>query len=214
MALLHSTWLYNTLQWLYFTLLECTLLYHGSTSLYVTLHHSSIALLTLLESSAFYHSSSSLCLNLYITIPWLYFTVYLTLNYSTMALLHSTWLYTTLQFLYFTLLDFTSLFHGSTSLFLNLYIILYHGCTLLYLTLHYSIMALFNLTLLDSTTALYFTLLDSTLLYHGSILHSTWLNISLKSLYCTLLDPIRYSTMALLHSTLLYNTLPWIYTSL
>ena len=69
MALLHSAWLYNTLpslyltditlQWLYFALIDSTLLYHGSsyitllystilhhgfTSLYFTLHNSTMAL--------------------------------------------------------------------------------------------------------------------------------------------------------------------------
>ena len=34
MVLIHSTGLYFTLQWLYLTLLDSTLLYHGSTSLY------------------------------------------------------------------------------------------------------------------------------------------------------------------------------------
>jgi len=47
MALLHSTKIYITLPWLYFTLLDSTFLYHGSTSLY----------------------------RLYITVPWLYFTL-------------------------------------------------------------------------------------------------------------------------------------------
>ena len=76
MALLHSTWLYITLPWLYFTPLDSTLLYHGSTSLYLTIYLSTIALL---HSISLYtlvnHSSTSLCL---------------TLHYSIMALLHST----------------------------------------------------------------------------------------------------------------------------
>ena len=61
MALLHSTLVYISLPWLSFTLLYSTLLYHGSTSLYHTLHYSIIALL---------HSTL-----LYITLPWLYFTL-------------------------------------------------------------------------------------------------------------------------------------------
>ena len=40
MALLHSNRLYITLPWLYFTLLDSTILYLGSTSLYFTLHYS------------------------------------------------------------------------------------------------------------------------------------------------------------------------------
>ena len=46
LALLHTTWLYITVPWLYFTLLDSTLLYIGSTSLYLTLHYSNMALLT------------------------------------------------------------------------------------------------------------------------------------------------------------------------
>ena len=53
-------WLYIFLPWLYFTLLDSTLLYHSSTSIYVTPNYFSMALL---------HSTW-----LYITLPWLYFT--------------------------------------------------------------------------------------------------------------------------------------------
>ena len=59
MALLHSTRLFINLPWLYFTLLDSTLLYHGSTPLYLTIHNTTLALL---------HST-----RLYITLPWLYF---------------------------------------------------------------------------------------------------------------------------------------------
>ena len=69
---------------------------------------------------------------LYITLPWLYFTLldstllylgstslYLTLNNSTIALLHSTWLNITV--VYITLLDSIELYHGSTSFYYTLY---------------------------------------------------------------------------------------------
>ena len=111
MALLHSTWFYNALPWLYFTLHDPTLLYHGSTSFYFTLNYSIVAL---------FHSTL-----LYITLPWLYFTLlsstllyhgftslYFALHYPTMALLHSTLLYITLPWLYFTLLCSTLLYYG------------------------------------------------------------------------------------------------------
>jgi len=62
MALLHSTSLYITLKWLYFTLLDSTLIYHGSTSLSQTLHYSTIAL----PNSTW----------LYITLPYFYFSLY------------------------------------------------------------------------------------------------------------------------------------------
>jgi len=61
MALLYSTWLYTTLPWPYFTLLDWTSLYHDYTYLYFTLHNSTMAL----------HQSTWL----YITLPWLYFTL-------------------------------------------------------------------------------------------------------------------------------------------
>ena len=89
MALLRSIWLYITLPWLYFTLPDSTLLYHGSTSLYLTL---------------LYHGSTSL---------------YLTLHYSTIVQLPSTWLYIVLPWLYLILLDLTSPYHGFTSLYPN-----------------------------------------------------------------------------------------------
>ena len=44
MALPYSACLYITLPWLYFTLLDSILLYIGSTSLYLILHYSTMAL--------------------------------------------------------------------------------------------------------------------------------------------------------------------------
>ena len=82
---------YIPLPWLYFTLLDSTLLYHGSTSLYWTLHYSCSTSLyqtlyyptmTLLHFILLYNVSISD----YITPPWLYFTLY----QSTMTLLDST----------------------------------------------------------------------------------------------------------------------------
>ena len=132
-TLLHST---TTLPRLYFTLLDSTAPY-PSTSLYIALpwHY-----LSLLDSL------------LYFTIALLYSTA------STIALLHSTWLYITLPCLYFTLLESTAFYHSSTSL------------NWLYITLPWP-----YFTVLDSTSLyiqrLYFTLL--TLCY--ATLHSTWL---------------------------------------
>ena len=155
-----------------------------STSLYLILH---------------YYGSTSPHM-IYITLPWLY----LTLHYSTIALLHSAsfhiilpWLYLTLLdsiLLYFdfTLLEPTLLHHDST--------LVYHGSTSLYLNLHHS--TLLILILLDSTL-LYHALLNSTLLYNTLLWH-----------YFTLLDPalhyhgstslyliLHHSNMVLLHST-------------
>ena len=100
----------------------------------------------------------------YISLPWHYFT----LHHPTMALLYSSLLY----WLYFTLLDSTLLYHGSTLLYITLPW-LYHdstlpkdGSTSLYFSLHYSTMALLDSTLLYITLPwLYLTLPDSTLLY-------------------------------------------------
>ena len=109
----------------YMDLVQFTLLYHGSTSLYialswlyVTLHYSTSGLL---------HPTS-----IYRGGTWLY----LTLDNSTMAPLHSTWLYITLPWIYFTLLESTQLYHSSTSL---------------YQTLHYSAMTLLHSTRLYIT---------------------------------------------------------------
>ena len=93
-----------------------------------------------------------------------------------------------IPWLYFPLLDSTTLYHGSTGFYLAL--------------LHFSypqlhpIMVLLGSTWLFSTLPfLYLTLFDSTTLYQGS----TWLSLTLV-----------HSTMALLGSTWLYYTLPWL----
>ena len=164
MFLLHCTWFYIILPWLCFTLLystlhypDCTLHSQYSTSPYIILHYSTMALLLLCLT--LHYSTMPLLRSswLYITLPSLYFTLLdsrllyygstsldLTLHYSTVALLHSmwlhystvvqlqsTWLYITLPWLYFTLLDCTLLYHGSTSV----YFTLYHGSTSVYFTL-------------------------------------------------------------------------------
>jgi len=86
--------------------------------------------------------------SLYITLPWLCFT----LLYSTLSLLDSTSLYTTLPWL--AVLDSTLLYHCSTQL---------------YLTLHNSTMAVLYLTLYYSTMTLLHSILYSFLFYHGSM---------------------------------------------
>ena len=95
--------LYIILLWLYFTPLDSTLIYYGSTSMYLTLHYSTLALL----HTTLFH----------IILLWMYFTLldsallyigstsfYFTPHNSTMAVLHSTLFY-----------------YSSTSLYLNLY---------------------------------------------------------------------------------------------
>ena len=66
MAVLHSTLLYNgsislyftiNVPWLYFILLDSTLFYHGSTSLYINVPW---LYFILLDSALFYHGSTSL----------------------------------------------------------------------------------------------------------------------------------------------------------
>ena len=136
------------------TLLDSTLLYHSSVSLYMTIE---ISTMTLLHTTW-----------LYISLPWIYLTLYLTLYYSTMARLHSTSLCITMPWLYFTLLDPTLLYHGSTPFY----------------------------WLYKFLSWLYFMLLDSTLDYHGSI----WLYIALPWPYFTPL----YSTLHYNDSTFLY----------
>ena len=116
--------LYINLPWLYFTLLQSTLLYHGSTSFYFTLHYPTIPLL---QSTLLCISLPRLYFTLYMTLQWLHFTVldstlffhgstsvYFALHYSTMDLLQCTGLYITLPWLYFTLPDYLLLYHGST----------------------------------------------------------------------------------------------------
>ena len=62
-----TIWLYFTLEWLYFILLDSRLPYNGPTSPYLTLHYNTMPYFTVLGSTLLYHGSASL---------------YLTLNYS------------------------------------------------------------------------------------------------------------------------------------
>ena len=66
-------------------MLHSTLLYYSSTSLYLTLHYSTMAFLhNLTLHYHMYHVSTSL---------------YLTFHHSTMAQFHSAWLYITLPWI-------------------------------------------------------------------------------------------------------------------
>ena len=161
MAILLSTSLYITLPWLYFTLLDSKSLYlcstyHVSTSLYLTLHNSNtipFLYFALLDSTPLYHGSTSLYIALYHGskshyIPPPGSSVYFTLYQSTMALLDSTRFYINLPWLYFPLLDSTSLYHGSTSFYLILH---NSSMTLLHSTSFYITLPSLYLTLLDCT---------------------------------------------------------------
>ena len=100
--------------------LLATLHYHDCTSLYLTLHYSIMALLDSIQ--------------LYITSPWLYFTLLdITLPYNgfTLLCIILPWLYFSLPCLCIILIDSTLLYHLSTSF---------------YLTLHFSTMILLHST--------------------------------------------------------------------
>ena len=132
-------------------------------------------------------------------------------SYTTMALRGSTWVHYTLPWLYFAVLDSTTLYHGSTPLYIM---------ALLHTTSVYYILPWLSFTLHDSTTCyhgspwhsytlpwlysilpwLYLTLHDSTTFYHGS----TWLY------YTWLYMPLVHYTIATPSSICLYYTLPWL----
>ena len=125
---------------------------------------------------------------LYITLPWLYFT----LLYSIMALLHSTWLYITLL-VYFTVHYSTlALLH-----FTSFHIIL----AWLYLTLLVSALLYYGSTWLDPWYLSTRTLLNS---LHFILHYSTMAHFAL---YLTL----HYTTLVLLDSTSLYVIVQWLY---
>ena len=97
-----STWFYITLLWLYFTVHDSTLFCHNSTLLYLTLL---CFYFSLLDSTLIYIGCTSLYL-LYKILQWLCFTLldstlvcygstslYLSPHYPSMAVVHSTWLY-------------------------------------------------------------------------------------------------------------------------
>ena len=177
---------------------------------------------------------------LYITLPRLWLTLYLTLHNSTMvllhywfihnstmALLHSTRLYFTLPGFYITLHYYTIwlyshtklIYHDSTSLYLlgstSTSTLLNPGSTSLYLTLHNSTMALLHSTSLYiiSTMSLHYSTLISLIpwLYSSLVSKLTWFYITLSWLHFTLLD----STLLYHGSTSLYyrdsTLLPWLY---
>ena len=109
-AQIHSTSLYMTLPWLYFSLLPSMLFYHGSTSHYLTLITILWIYFTLRHSTHNFTMSPLQSTSLYIILTWLYLTIldstlhyhgstslnhgstslYFTLRFFTMALLHST----------------------------------------------------------------------------------------------------------------------------
>jgi len=145
MGLLQSAWFYITMLWLYFTLLESTVLSIWSTSLYFTLQYSTMALL---PSTWFYN-----------ILPWLYFTpfdstwlsigstsFYFTAHNSTIALLHSIWLFITVPCLYFTLA--TLLYIIQPWIYFPPLDSIWHsiGSTSFYFTAHNSDIALHHLT--------------------------------------------------------------------
>jgi len=89
---------YTTMDLLETTWHNITIAQFHSSWLYMTVHYSTMNYFTLLHSALLYYLSTSL---LYHGCT----SLYLILQYSTMALLDSTWLYITLPLLYFTLLD-------------------------------------------------------------------------------------------------------------
>jgi len=171
-------------------LLYSTLLYYGSTSLYLTLHYHGTTSFYL----TLHYKSTHVPLPftwLYITLPWFYTSFYLTLYYSAMVLYfilldsillcHGctspyTWLPCLLAWLYFTLLDSTTIDHNSLLLSFtlhnsaastSLYLTLHHSTMVLlystWLYIHYSTIAVLNQ--LDSVMALVHSSLYNTLLW-------------------------------------------------
>ena len=169
MAVLHPSSLYFTSPWIYFTLLESTLFYYDSISVYYTPLHSTndSTSLRLTLATSFCHGSTSLSFNLpHFTTAlahsnWLYF------YYGSTSLYHcSIYFYFTLPWLYFILLDSTTLYYGSTWL--------------------YTLALLFSLNVLPFIKPLLdFTLAWLYWLYHGStsytiaLLLCTWLHSTL-----------------------------------
>ena len=124
MYLLSCNSLTYTLPWpylaIYLALLDCTLLFHGSAWLYLSLLHSTMALLGYTWLYFVYTMALLGSTWLYYTLEW----VYLVLLTPTMAVLGFTWLYDTLPWLYlilprlnFTLLDSSTLYYGSNLLY-------------------------------------------------------------------------------------------------
>ena len=147
------------------------------------------------------------------------------------------WLYTslylTLPWFYFTLLCSTSLYNGSTSLYLYTLSLLsfifldsIHHFIWLYLLLAWLYCTLVDCTsLYHGSTSLYFTQRGYTSLY-STLLHSTMALLDSTSFYSgyfystgstmAVVDStwLLYSTKAVLYYTWLYLTLPWLYFTL
>ena len=123
---------------------DFTSLYHGSTSVYLALLYSTMALIHLLDCTSLYHGSTSI----YLT------SLILTLLHFAIALLDSILFY---HGLYYTVLKGTTVYHKSTWLYFTLLHLPW-----LYFTLLVVILPCFYIILFQ----FYVTLLDSTSLYH------------------------------------------------
>ena len=206
-------------------LLDTTLLYHGSTPLYFTLHNSHrlyltlivstflyqgytwpyitlpVLYFTLLESNAFYNTSTWLYVTLHYSTMALLTSFYLTLHYSTIALLDSSWL--NLLYSNIALHHSTSLYQGFTSTLLGS-TLLYSTMPLLHSTSLYITLQWLHCTVLESPSftmtllPLYFTLHYS-VINIGSILESTCVHFTLAT------KALVNSTDSVVHSTILYH---------
>ena len=188
LALRHSAKLYNSSTCM--CLLDFTSLYHGSTWLYLTLLHSTIALLCSTPALHYY-----MLQRLYLAL------LDTTVLQSTKALLGFTCLYYNLQWLYLTLLDSTTLDNGSTWV---------------HLTLLHSIIAILGSTW-SYYTQLCYTLPFTPHWHYLTLLHLvmtllgyTWPYYTLPWLYIALLD----STSSIMALTCLSYTLQWFYLAL
>ena len=149
---------------------------------------------------AFYHGC--IYFTLHALLYHCYTSFYLSVHYSTTALLHSTSLYTAFYH------------HGSTSLYL-MYITL--PWTLLHSACLYCFPPQLYFTVRNPSLLyhpwLYFTLLDSTLLYHASSSPLYCLLWWLRSLYLTVL-PLPWLYFTWLYCNWIYITLPRLYFTL
>ena len=236
MVVLHSTWLYITLPWLYFTLLDSTLLYNGSTSLYFTLYYS------IPFSGGFRNSGrgvQSLAREARPQILGLPRPLPVTLEVRTEYLEATLGLVKWLEISKELVRECVTI-PGCCYCMLLLHNHLMDSCSYNYVRQNTLLAAKGGcictpLTPPKSATAI--TLLPSTLLYIGStalyvtlqdfimaLLHSAWLYITLPQLYFTILDStllyhgstslyltLHYSIMAVLHSTCLYITVLWLH---
>ena len=146
MALFHSISLYFSLHSSTMAQLQATLLYISLPWLYLTILNSKFLYFTLLDYTILYHGSISLSLS--IPLPWLYFTLLSsTLLYhgsSYFNVLHTKLLYHGSTLLYFPLLYSPFYIFLPWLYFIILcFTLLYHGSTSLYFTLHFSNMALY-----------------------------------------------------------------------